>query len=78
MVAAFFHGDDMANIGTGIGADIDTAVQTGIEADARANTRRASANRGKPPWRECMRGFIVPDDWPDRACAFAARAYHQR
>ncbi|AOJ01560.1 MULTISPECIES: DUF1853 family protein [Burkholderia] len=24
-------------------------------------------------WRETVRGFIVPDDWPERAAAFAAR-----
>ena len=29
-------------------------------------------------WRECTRGFVVPDDWPERARAFAGSAYHQR
>ncbi|GLU31663.1 DUF1853 family protein [Trinickia caryophylli] len=29
-------------------------------------------------WRERTRGFIVPDDWPARAEAFALSDYHQR
>lgn len=29
-------------------------------------------------WRERARGFIVPDDWPARAEAFALSDYHQR
>ncbi|MEA3121689.1 MAG: uncharacterized protein QOH33_1244 [Paraburkholderia sp.] len=29
-------------------------------------------------WRECARGFVVPDDWPERARAFAGGDYHQR
>lgn len=29
-------------------------------------------------WQECARGFVVPDDWPERACAFAGRPHHQR
>jgi uncharacterized protein len=29
-------------------------------------------------WREYARGFVVPDDWPERARAFAGYAYHQR
>lgn len=31
-----------------------------------------------PHWRECARGFVVPDDWPERARAFAGSPYHQR
>jgi hypothetical protein len=31
-----------------------------------------------PHWRECARGFVVPDDWPERARAFAGNPYHQR
>jgi uncharacterized protein len=82
MVAAFVNGDCngdyTANIGANIVADIDTGVQTDIAAEVSANTGPEGSRRGEPLWRECMRGFIVPDDWPDRACAFAARAYHQR
>lgn len=37
-----------------------------------------SADDGRPYWRECVRGFVVPDDWPERARAFADDAYHQR
>jgi hypothetical protein len=29
-------------------------------------------------WREYARGFVVPDDWPQHAEAFATGAYHQR
>ncbi|MBN3790739.1 DUF1853 family protein, partial [Burkholderia sp. Ac-20353] len=25
-------------------------------------------------WHETARGFVVPDDWPERAQAFAAQA----
>jgi hypothetical protein len=39
---------------------------------------RAEGDDGSPDWRECARGFVVPDDWPERASAFAGRPYHQR
>ncbi|PMS35211.1 DUF1853 family protein [Trinickia symbiotica] len=39
---------------------------------------RAEGDAGSPHWRESARGFVVPDDWPERACAFAGRPYHQR
>jgi hypothetical protein len=31
----------------------------------------AFARDGAAHWRERARGFVVPDDWPERASAFA-------
>jgi hypothetical protein len=45
----------------------------GYRAEAIGRVAEAGSQRRYPggALRECVRGFVVPDDWPDRAYAFA-------
>lgn len=49
-------------------------AQSGAPTMVAAFARDAA--RGQ--WRERARGFVVPDDWPQRAAAYSHGAHHQR
>lgn len=51
-------------------AELNANGPTMVAAFARAGSAQ--------PWHESRRGFVVPDDWPEQAAAFAQAAYHQR
>jgi uncharacterized protein len=72
--------DSVQAVGLSTAEALAEHVALGGPTMVAAFARRGRVEHGGAAahWRECARGFVVPDDWPARARAFARLAYHQR